>query len=70
MEKQAIFKGQFRDSWYTTDENGIYTVYLGKYTPDEILTSVNGKEYFILDADRLLPRKNSNGKTYYKILNK
>lgn len=69
---KAIFKGNFgNDSWYTTDDNGVYTVYLGTYEPDETFTSVTGHTYFLIDEDRLLTRKSSkSGKTYFKILKK
>lgn len=68
--KIAIFEGKF-NGYYYVDDNGIHTVFLGNYKPEEILTAVNGKHYFLIDSERLLARKSGQtGKTYYKILNK
>ncbi len=70
FENVAIFKGKFgQDSYYLTDNDGIHTVFIGNYKPTEMLTSVKGKQYFILGKDKLLKRTSKNGKVYYKILN-
>lgn len=69
FENIAIFKGKFgKDSYYMTDTDGIHTVYIGNYKPEEMLVSVKGNEYFILPKSKLLKRTNKSGKVYYKIL--